>query len=177
MLIMMADDMGYSDIGCFGGEIETPNIDALAARRRPVVAVLQHRALLPSRASLLTGLHPHQTGIGELVNDDGPGGYPGSLNDRCATLAETFAAAGYRTSLTGKWHLAASGSDRAAAGRPGADSSEFWGTSAGAGSYFAPTTLYDGEHAGRSRGAARGLLLHRRDRRAGGGRVAGRRGR
>jgi arylsulfatase len=60
----------------------------------------------PSRASLLTGPHPHQTGIGILANDDRPDGYPGSLNDRCVTLTEMLGAAGYATCLGGKWHLA-----------------------------------------------------------------------
>ena len=108
VVLILADDMGFSDIGCYGGEIHTPNLDRLAARRRAVHAVLQRRTLLPdSRASLLTGLYPHQTGIGILTNDDRPRGYPGTLNDRCVTLAEVLKAAGYRTAMAGKWHLAA----------------------------------------------------------------------
>ena len=145
MLIMMADDMGYSDIGCFGGEIETPNIDALAGKGVRLSQFYNTARCSPSRASLLTGLHPHQTGIGELVNDDGPGGYPGSLNDRCATLAETLAAAGYRTSLTGKWHVAAEREQPSDSWPSRRGFGRSWGTLAGAGSYFDPTTLHDGE--------------------------------
>ena len=142
---MMADDMGYSDVGCYGGEIATPHIDALAARGVRLSQFYNTARCSPSRASLMTGLHPHQVGIGELTNNDGPGGYPGSIGAPCATLAETFKAAGYQTHMTGKWHLSSSCDepDETWPTRRGFD--RFWGTIAGAGSYFQPTTLHDQE--------------------------------
>lgn len=137
--------MGFSDVGCYGGEIGTPNIDALAGAGVRCTQFYNTARCSPSRASLLTGLHPHQTGVAELVNNDGPGGYPGSLNDRCATLAETFQAAGYRTQMTGKWHLS-NERERPDGSWPLRRGFEhFWGTIGGAGSYFQPTTLHDGE--------------------------------
>src|SRR5262245_30312890 len=145
VLIVLVDDMGYSDIGCYGGEIGTPNIDGLAEHGARLTNFYNTARCSPSRASLLTGLHPHQTGVAELVNNDGPGGYPGSLSDRCATLAETFRAAGYHTHMTGKWHLSNERErpDQSWPTRRGF--ARFWGTVSGAGSYFQPTTLHDGE--------------------------------
>ena len=145
VVLILVDDMGFSDVGCYGGEIGTPNIDALAGTGVRCTQFYNTARCSPSRASLLTGLHPHQTGVAELVNNDGPRGYPGSLNERCATLAETFRAAGYRTQLTGKWHLSNERQkpDDSWPTRRGFD--HFWGTIGGAGSYFQPTTLHDGE--------------------------------
>ncbi|GAA1566268.1 arylsulfatase [Kribbella karoonensis] len=145
VLIILVDDMGYSDIGCFGGEIGTPNIDRLAAHGARLTNFYNTARCSPSRASLLTGLHPHQTGVAELVNNDGPGGYPGSLNDRCATLAETFRAAGYHTHMTGKWHLANEREQPSDTWPTRRGFERFWGTISGAGSYFQTTTLHDGE--------------------------------
>jgi arylsulfatase A-like enzyme len=142
VVIMLADDMGFSDIGCYGGEIPTPNIDRLAAGGTRLSEFYNTARCSPSRASLLTGLHPHQTGIGELVNDDGPGGYPGSLNDRCAVVAETLGAAGYRTGMVGKWHLSNSRVEPDGSWPTRRGFGEFWGTIGGAASYFRPTTLH-----------------------------------
>ncbi len=105
MVLVLADDLGYSDIGCFGSEIETPNLDALAAGGLRLSRFTNTARCSPSRASMLTGLHPHQTGVGLLTGEDGPGGYPGSLNHRCLTIAEVLAASGYRTCMSGKWHV------------------------------------------------------------------------
>ncbi|MBF8192078.1 arylsulfatase [Nonomuraea sp. K274] len=145
VLVILADDMGYSDVGCYGGEIGTPHIDGLADRGVRLTNFYNTARCSPSRASLLTGLHPHQTGVAELVNNDGPAGYPGSLTERCATLAEAFRAAGYRTHMTGKWHLSNEREqpDGTWPTRRGFD--RFWGTISGAGSYFQTTTLHDGE--------------------------------
>lgn len=142
----MADDMGFSDLGCYGGEIATPNLDAFGRNGVRFSQFYNTARCSPSRASLLTGLHPHQTGIGVLVNNDGPGGYPGSLDTRCATLAEMLGAAGYATSMSGKWHLSADRSPNPTwPTRRGFQ--QFWGTISGAGSYFQPSTLHDGETA------------------------------
>src|SRR5689334_24157916 len=102
ILLILNDDMGFSDIGCYGGEIQTPNLDRLAARGLRYSQFYNTARCSPSRASLLTGLHPHQTGLGILTNDDRPLGYPGTLNRQCLTLGELLTEAGYRTCLSGK---------------------------------------------------------------------------
>jgi arylsulfatase len=99
----------------------------------------------PSRASLLTGLHPHQTGIGILTNDDRPQGYPGSLNRRCVTLAEMLRLAGYATCLSGKWHLASEVWTPSDAWPTRRGFERFFGTLSGCGSFYRPTTLTRGE--------------------------------
>ena len=95
IVLILNDDMGYSDIGCYGGEVETPNLDRLAQGGLRFSQFYNTARCSPSRASLLTGLHPHQTGIGILNYDDSPDGYSGTLNDRCVTIAEVLGAAGY----------------------------------------------------------------------------------
>ena len=106
VVIVVADDMGYSDLGCCGGEIATPNLDRLGRAGVRLTRFYNTTRCSPSRASLLTGLHPHQTGIGILTDDDRPDGYRGSLNERCLTIAEVLRGAGHATCLSGKWHLA-----------------------------------------------------------------------
>lgn len=141
VVLILADDMGYSDIGAFGGEIHTPNLDLLAAEGTLFSRFYNTARCSTSRASLLTGLHPQQTGIGILTQDDGPAGYPGTLNKSSVTLAEILKRENYRTHLSGKWHLV---SDRSQPNsgwptRRGFDS--FFGTLTGCGSYFDPGTL------------------------------------
>lgn len=107
IIIIMADDMGFSDIGCYGSEIETPNIDRLAANGLRFRQFYNAARCCPTRASLLTGLYPHQAGMGNMVSfgDGVPGPYQGYLNDRCVTLAEALKPAGYRSYCAGKWHV------------------------------------------------------------------------
>ncbi len=105
LVLILADDMGWSDIGCYGGEIRTPNIDRLAAEGVRFTQFYNTARCCPSRASLLTGLYPHQTGVGHMVTDYGHPAYRGFLNDRCATLAELLRPAGYATYMSGKWHI------------------------------------------------------------------------
>jgi arylsulfatase A-like enzyme len=145
VVVVLADDMGYSDPGCYGGEIRTPHIDRLARAGVRLSAFYNTARCSPSRASLLTGLHPHQTGIGILTNDDSPRGYPGSLNDRCVTAAEVLREHGYATCLAGKWHLSSvtTGPGPAWPTRRGFD--RFFGTLTGCGSYYDPGTLTRGE--------------------------------
>lgn len=145
IVLILTDDMGFSDIGCFGGEIETPHIDRLADTGVAMTQFYNTARCSPSRASLLTGLHPHQTGIGILNYDDSPEGYPGDLNDRCLTIAEALKPAGYRSYLAGKWHVARDihTPSHSWPTRRGFD--EFYGTLEGAGSYFMPRTLTRGE--------------------------------
>lgn len=110
IIVILVDDMGYSDIGCYGGEIETPNLDRLAANGLRFTQFYNCGRCCPTRASLMTGLHPHQVGIGHMTEPPGQplgfeGAYQGYLNDNCATLAQVLKTAGYHTLMTGKWHL------------------------------------------------------------------------
>lgn len=105
IVLIMADDMGYSDIGCYGGEISTPNIDKLAEGGLRFTQFYNTGRCCPTRASLLTGLYPHEAGLGHMVyGDKGPGYHP-HLNSQCVTIAEVLKQAGYRTMMTGKWHV------------------------------------------------------------------------
>ncbi len=105
IVLIMADDMGYSDIGCYGGEINTPNIDALANDGLRFTQFYNTGRCCPTRASLMTGLYPHEAGLGHMVyGDKGPGYHP-FLNSQCVTIAEVLVDAGYRTMMTGKWHV------------------------------------------------------------------------
>jgi len=109
IVLIMADDMGFSDIGCYGGEISTPNLDRLAAGGMRFTQFYNAARCCPTRASLLTGLYPHQAGIGHMVGNKGWPAYQGFLNDQCVTIAEALKAGGYRTLMSGKWHV---GEDR-----------------------------------------------------------------
>ncbi|SEE97538.1 arylsulfatase [Ruania alba] len=141
VLLILADDLGFSDLGCYGAEIRTPHLDALAENGVRMSQFCNTARCSPARASLLTGLHPHQTGIGILTGDSGPAGYPGTLNDRCVTMAEVLREHGYVTAMRGKWHLSAQMHipDDAWPTRRGFDS--FVGTLAGAADYYQPATL------------------------------------
>ncbi len=105
IIVILVDDMGYSDISCYGGEIPTPNLDALAKDGLRFTEFYNTGRCCPTRASLLTGLYPHQAGVGHMTANDGLPGYQGHLNDRCVTLAEVLKPAGYFTAMTGKWHV------------------------------------------------------------------------
>ncbi len=109
VVIILLDDMGYSDLGSFGGEIETPHMDALAKGGLRFTQSYNSARCCPSRASLLTGLYSHQTGIANFTGRDrteerGPA-YLGRLNKTCVTLGEVLRAAGYATYGVGKWHV------------------------------------------------------------------------
>ncbi len=106
ILLIMADDMGFSDLGCFGSEINTPNLDALAANGLRYTQFYNSARCCPTRASLLTGLYPHQTGVGAMTNmDRGFDGYRADLNNKCVTIAEALKEANYATYMCGKWHV------------------------------------------------------------------------
>src|SRR5512137_3164776 len=107
ILLILADDLGWSDLGCYGGEIQTPNLDALARNGLRFTQFYNSARCCPTRASLLTGLYPHQAGVGAMSNDRGPEhpGYRGTLQPSTVTLAEVLRDAGYRTYMVGKWHL------------------------------------------------------------------------
>lgn len=109
IIIIMADDMGYSDIGCYGSEIATPNIDRLAANGVRFQNFYNNAKCCPSRASLLTGLYNHEAGMGNMVTNADteiqPGPYQGFLNENCMTIGEVLRTNGYSTYMSGKWHV------------------------------------------------------------------------
>ena len=109
IIVILVDDMGYSDLGSYGGEIRTPNLDRLSANGLRFTQSYNSARCCPSRASLLTGLYSHQAGIANFTGKDqtaelGPA-YLGRLNNNCVTLAEVLKTAGYSTYGVGKWHV------------------------------------------------------------------------
>ena len=105
VVLILVDDMGFSDLGCFGSEIDTPNIDSMANDGIRFSQMYNMARCCPTRASMLTGLYPHQAGVGHMVGDYGIPEYQGYLNQNCATIAEVLKSGGYRTQLSGKWHV------------------------------------------------------------------------
>ena len=148
IILIMSDDMGYSDIGCYGGEIRTPNLDNLAANGLRYTQFYNTARSCPTRASLLTGLHPHQAGVGHMMEDRGNPSYQGDLNDNCITIAQVLKSAGYSTYMAGKWHVTPLRPTRENPDRKnwplqrGFD--RFFGTIHGAGSFYDPNTLTSG---------------------------------
>lgn len=143
IILIMSDDMGYSDVGCYGGEIPTPNLDALAMNGLRYTQFYNTGRCCPTRASLLTGLYAHQAGIGRMTGDDGLPGYRGDLSFNAVTIAEALKPAGYSTYMAGKWHVSRHLThDKPKYNWPrqrGFD--RFYGTIIGAGSFFDPWTL------------------------------------
>ena len=105
IIIILADDLGYSDLGCYGSEIKTPNIDKLGNNGLKFSQFYNQARCSPSRASLMTGLTGHQAGVGQLSGDLGAPGYRGFINNNCVTVAEVVKQEGYDTYISGKWHL------------------------------------------------------------------------
>lgn len=143
IVLIMADDMGYSDLGCYGSEIPTPNLDKLAREGVRFTQFYNTARCCPTRAALMTGLYQHQAGIGHMTKepsnrvnyDYGAYGYRGELNRNCVTLAEVLKSAGYHTYMAGKWHLGSSTPDLRPRQR-GFD--RYYGLLAGASSYLDP---------------------------------------
>jgi arylsulfatase A-like enzyme len=141
IILIMADDMGFSDLSCYGSEIDTPHINQLAAGGLRFTQFYNCARCCPTRASLLTGLYPHQAGFGLMTDNEGTPAYQGDLSDRCVTIAEALRPSGYHALMCGKWHLTP----------PDAESNHNWplqrgferffGTIAGAGSFYDPVTL------------------------------------
>jgi len=144
IILIMADDMGYSDIGYYGGEIKTPNLDKLAYNGLRFTQFYNTSRCCPTRASLLTGLYPHQAGIGHMT-DAGHDleAYKGDLSNQAVTIAEVLKLNGYATYMTGKWHVTPftdpDGPKHNWPRQRGFD--RFFGTIIGAGSFYDPNTL------------------------------------
>src|ERR1051325_2208200 len=146
IVIILSDDMGWSDLGCFGGEINTPNLDALAHDGLRFTQFYNTARCCPTRASLLTGLYSHQAGIGHMTDAFSKkvgDAYAGDLSKRAVTIAEALKPAGYGTYAVGKWHVAKDimpeGPKHNWPLQRGFD--RFYGTIVGAGSYYDPGTL------------------------------------
>ena len=148
IIVIMSDDVGYSDIGCYGSEINTPNLDALAQSGIRFTQFYNTARCCPTRAALLTGLYSHQAGIGHMVDDWSTkvgDSYAGDLSKRAVTIAETLKSAGYGTYMTGKWHVTKKTKPTSEADKHnwplqrGFD--RYYGTIHGAGSFFDPNTL------------------------------------
>lgn len=105
IIVILVDDLGYSDLGCYGGEIETPNIDALAENGVRFNSFYNAGRSCPTRASLLTGLYQHQAGIGRMTFNQNLPGYQGNLTYNGVTIAEVLKSSGYNTGMIGKWHV------------------------------------------------------------------------
>jgi arylsulfatase len=143
ILLIMSDDMGFSDIGCYGSEIKTPSLDKLAGGGVRFTQFYNNARCCPTRASLLTGLYPHETGIGHMMEDRGRPGYRGDLNNECVTIAEALQPAGYRTYMCGKWHVTRAANQKGSKANWPVNRGfeKFYGTIAGGGSFYDPTTL------------------------------------
>ncbi len=143
IILIMADDMGYSDIGCYGGEIHTPNLDGLAAGGVRFTQFYNTARCCPTRASLMSGLYQHQAGVGHMMSDRGYDSYRGELSNCCVTIAEVLKTAGYSTYMSGKWHVTKSirpdGDKHNWPRQRGFD--RFFGTIHGAGSFYDPNSL------------------------------------
>jgi arylsulfatase A-like enzyme len=156
VILILADDMGYSDLGCMGSEIRTPHLDALAAGGQLHTSMYNCARCCPTRASLLTGLYPHKAGIGHMTGDYGTPAYQGFLRNDSVTIAEVLRLSGYRTLMSGKWHVGGHYDPREAdlwtPGEIGGPTprqrgfDRFFGTLDGAGSFFFPHYIGEDDH-------------------------------
>ncbi len=154
LVVILADDMGFSDIGCFGAEIRTPHLDSIGRRGVRFTQMYNCARCCPTRASLLTGLYPHQAGVGLMIGDCGVGpAYQGYLRPDCLTIGEALRPRGYRTLYSGKWHVSPGlpihGEPAIQPGEPGnpyplsRGFDRFYGTLAGCGNFFNPHGLME----------------------------------
>lgn len=151
IVVVLMDDMGYSDLGCFGGDIDTPHIDTLAAKGLRFTGYTTVPMCTPARAALLTGKNPHSVGCGWLSQSD-PGypGYRGEIALDAPTMAEVLRAGGYSTLAAGKWHNTYDRNNL-----PGGDTSswplqrgfdQFYGFMGPETGYFQPDNMMEGNH-------------------------------
>ncbi|MFP6671860.1 MAG: sulfatase-like hydrolase/transferase, partial [Pirellulaceae bacterium] len=143
IVLIMSDDMGYSDLGCYGGEINTPTLDGLAENGIRFTQFYNTARCCPTRASLLTGVYQHQAGIGLMTGNKNLPGYQGELGRNVVSIAEALGTAGYRSYMSGKWHVT-----RFTRPEGPKDNwpmqrgfEKFYGTIIGAGSFYDPATL------------------------------------
>lgn len=143
IVVILADDLGYSDIGCYGGEIKTPQLDKLAKNGLRFTNFFNTARCCPSRASLLTGLYSHQAGVGHMTENLKLPGYQGGLHRNCVTIAEVLRMFGYRNYMVGKWHLSSNDNMKAPNDTwpMGRGFDRFFGTIPGGGNYFRPHGL------------------------------------
>ena len=143
VVLILADDLGFSDLGCYGSSVETPNLDRLATGGLRFTQFYNAARCCPTRAALLTGLYPHQAGIGHMTQEWTKYGaaYSPGLNEQSATFAELMREAGYRNYISGKWHVGgrANGQERNYPTNRGFD---HWYGTFGGGDYFAPENLF-----------------------------------
>ena len=135
ILYIVADDLGYSDLGCYGGEIRTPTLDSLADGGVRLTQFYNTGRCCPSRAAILTGQYPHRVGLGHMTtNDLGRPGYRGVVSSEAMTIAQVLQGAGYRSFMSGKWHLGTPDPTRHGF-------EEFYGTLVSAKRFFDPDHL------------------------------------
>lgn len=148
-IVILADDLGYSDLGCYGSEIPTPHLDALAKGGMRLSNFYNGAQCCPTRASLMSGMYPHEAGVGDMIDShslatrqaaNSPH-YSDRLDPQAKTIAEQLRPAGYQTYMTGKWHLGKNEGERPL--QRGFD--RYFGIVAGADSYFKPQTLHEGD--------------------------------
>lgn len=146
IVLIMCDDMGFSDLGCYGSEIHTPNIDRLASQGLRFSQFKNTGRSCPSRAALLTGRYQHEVGMGWMTAvDEHRPGYRGQISNEYPTIAEVMKANGYRTYMSGKWHVTIDGAFDSPNGsypvQRGFD--RYYGCLSGGGSYYKPTPVYN----------------------------------
>ena len=148
IVLVMADDLGFSDIGCYGSEIETPNLDRLAAGGLRYLGFHNTSRCCPSRAALMTGKYAHRVQMGWMTAvDEHRDGYRGQLSFEHPTIAELLKRAGYRTCMSGKWHLTVDPNHRNPKAIPNGSwptqrgFDEFYGGLTGGGSFYRPSSL------------------------------------
>jgi arylsulfatase A-like enzyme len=141
IVVILTDDMGWSDLGCYGGELETPNLDRLAAGGLRFTQFYNTARCCPTRASLLTGLYPHQAAIGHMMENKGLDGYVGDLSRSAVTIAEALRPAGYGTYGVGKWHVTPYKADDRHNWPLQRGFERYYGIIGGAANYFNPATL------------------------------------
>ena len=140
IVLIMADDMGFSDVGCYGGEISTPNIDGLARNGLRFTQFYNAARCCPTRASLLTGLYPHQAGVHHMVDNKKLPLEKRQLSRSAVTIAEVLGQNGYQTAMSGKWHVCPVAA-HLTNGPMQRGFQKFYGIIHGAASYYTPVTL------------------------------------
>jgi len=148
IVLILADDLGYSDLGCFGSEIETPRLDKLAQQGLRMTQLYNAARCCSTRASLLTGLYPHQAGVGAMSVDNHKPGYRGFLTNRAVCVASLLKESGYQTFMAGKWHLRGKGNQACIPTNHGFD--EFFGHFRAYASYYR-SDLFERLPVGRNR--------------------------